>query len=65
MDAWYVDDSCAAVPPHLFDEALRALDKALAEKGVARGRGADIKSTARITCSPDELEHWAVDANQD
>ena len=61
MDVWYIDDSCVATPPELFDEALRALDRELEARGVARGRGEDIKSTARIICPEDEVARWTAD----
>ena len=56
MDVWFIDDNCLATPPAIFDEALRALDKALEARGVTRGVGSDVKSTARIICKEDEVE---------
>ena len=64
MDAWFMDDACVAAPPALFDAALRALDRSLAEKGVSRGRGADVKSTARIICPPATAAAWDALADQ-
>ena len=43
---------------------LRALDKALAARGIFRGTGDDIKSKARIVCPESELEKWNDPANQ-
>ena len=64
MDTLFIDESCLVTPPDLFDPAVRALDKALAERGVMRGRGDDIKSTARIICSREDEGTWAADSNQ-
>ena len=54
-----------ALPPDLFDEALRAIDRALADIGVYRGRGEETKRTASIICSIDELDSWSGADKQD
>ena len=65
MDLWFMDDSNTYTPPMLFDAMLKALDKALAEMGIFRGVGDEIKSKARIICPKEEEEKWNDPDNQD
>jgi hypothetical protein len=58
-DARFIDDGVVACEPHLFDTWLKRLDMELANIGVTRGEGPDIKSTARLVCQPGDEANFA------
>ena len=62
-DEWYIDDGQVFCQPLLFDQWLRALDRAIATFGATRGTVAEqnVKSSCWLLCPPErrhEFNRW-------
>jgi hypothetical protein len=63
-DNWFIDDGALVCAPHAFDTWLQAFDCEIAKIGVSRGSGSDVKSSAKLVCTPEAaVDHigWDTD----